>query len=255
MNNVVIIEDEIVAAQRLERLIFQIRPEYNIIATLQTIEEAVEWLSQNRAPYLVFMDIHLADGFSFAIFDKVKIDSPIIFVTAYSEHALNAFDVNGIDYLLKPINRERLTQAIVKVEKFGNNSGNPQLISNLVDAIQEKQNRNKTHFLIPYKDKLIPLAIDDIAYIISEFKIARVVTYNLQGYSIDHSLEELTKQLNPNDFFRANRQYIVAHKAINDLSVWFGGKLSVNLKVHVDERIIVSKARVSEFKSWYTRSI
>ena len=253
--NIVIIEDEIVAAQRLERLTHQIRPEYNIIATLQTIEEAVEWFSQNPSPNLIFMDIHLADGSSFAIFDKVQIECPVIFITAYSEHALDAFDVNGIDYLLKPINRERLTQAIVKFEKLGNSGGNPQLISNLIATLQTTQNKNKTHFLIPYKDKLIPLAVDDIAYITAEFKIARVVTSNQQSYSIDHSLEELTKQLDPHVFFRANRQYIVAHRAINDLSVWFGGKLSVNLKIPTDERIIVSKARVSGFKTWYTRNI
>ena len=252
--NVVIIEDEIVAAQRLERLTHQIRPEYNIIATLQTIEEAVEWFSRNPSPNLIFMDIHLADGSSFAIFDKVRIECPVIFITAYSEHALDAFEVNGIDYLLKPINRERLIQAVVKFEKFGNSSDNPQLISSLIATLQEKQNKSKSHFLIPYKDKLIPLAVQDIAYIIAEFKIARVVTFNLQSYSIDHSLEELTKQLDPNDFFRANRQYIVAHKAINDLSVWFGGKLSVNLKIPTDERIIVSKAKVFDFKSWYTRN-
>jgi len=252
--NVAIIEDEIVATQRLERLIRQIRPEYNIVVTLQTIEESVEWFSQNPAPDLVFMDIHLADGSSFAIFDKIQVESPIVFATAYSEHALDAFEVNGIDYLLKPVNKERLTQAIVKFEKLGNSGGNPQLISNLIATLQEKQNKNKTHFLIPYKDKLIPLAVEDIAYITAEFKIARVFTYNLKSYSIDHSLEELTKQLDPHFFFRANRQYIVAHKAINDLSVWFGGKLSVNLTVPTDERIIVSKAKVSDFKTWYTRN-
>jgi len=252
--NIVIIEDEVVAAQRLERLTLKIRPEYNIVATLQTIEEAVEWFSQNPSPELIFMDIHLADGSSFAIFEKVQIESPVIFVTAYSEHALNAFDVNGIDYLLKPINIERLTQAIVKFEKFGNSTTNPKLISDLIATLQVSQNKSKTHFLIPYKDKLIPLAIEDIAYIIAEFKIARVVTYDKHNYTIDHSLEELTKQLDPHDFFRANRQYIVAHKSIRDLSVWFGGKLAVNLKVPIDERIIVSKAKVSEFKIWYTRN-
>ena len=252
--NIVIVEDEIVAAQRLEQLTKQVRPEYNIVTTLQTIEESIKWFTQSPAPGLVFMDIHLADGSSFAIFDKVQIESPIIFVTAYSEYAIDAFDVNGIDYLLKPINKERLTQAIVKFEKLGHSNGNPQLISNLISTLQEKQSKHKTHFLIPYKDKLIPLAVQEIAYVIAEFKIARVVTYSSQNYSVDLSLDELIKQLDPHGFFRANRQYIVAHEAINDLSVWFGGKLSVNLKIPVDERIIVSKARVPDFKLWYTRT-
>ncbi|MDL2319561.1 LytTR family DNA-binding domain-containing protein [Alistipes sp. OttesenSCG-928-B03] len=251
----VIVEDEIVAAQRLASLVSQVRAEYDIVATLQTIEEAVEWFSQNPMPGLVFMDIHLADGSSFAIFDKVKIECPVIFTTAYNEYALEAFEVNGIDYLLKPINRDRLAQAIVKFEKLGNAAADPQLITNLVATLHEKQNRGRTHFLVPHKDKLVPLAISDIAYIFAELKIARVITHDSQSYSIDYSLEEVIKQLDPSEFFRVNRQYIVAHGSIKDLSVWFGGKLAVNLKVPVDERIIVSKARASEFKAWYTRDI
>ena len=252
---IVIIEDEIVAARQLERLIGQIRPEYTVVTTLQTIEESVKWFEQNHTPDLVFMDIHLADGSSFAIFDKAKIECPIIFTTAYSEYALEAFEVNGIDYLLKPMNGDRLTQAISKFEKFGESKADSELIAKLIATIKDRQSQNKTHFLIPYKDRLIPLAVQDIAYVIAEFKIARVVTCNSQSYSIDFSLEELMKQLDSHEFFRVNRQYIVAHKAINDLSVWFGGKLSVNLKVPVEERIIVSKAKVPDFKIWYTRSL
>ena len=252
---IVIIEDEVVAVQQLERLINQIRPEYTIVTALQTIEETVKWFEQNSTPDLVFMDIHLADGSSFVIFDKVQIESPVIFTTAYSEYALEAFAVNGIDYLLKPINRERLTQAITKFEKFGEGRANSEMIAKLIATIKERQGQSKSHFLIPYKDRLIPLAVQDIAYVSAEFKIARVVTYNSQSYSIDFSLEELMKQLDSHEFFRVNRQYIVAHKSINDLSVWFGGKLSVNLKVPVEERIIVSKAKVPDFKEWYTRGL
>ena len=252
---IVIIEDEIVAAQQLDRLINQIRPEYTVITALQTIGESVKWFEQNATPDLVFMDIHLADGSSFAIFDKTQIECPVIFTTAYSEHALEAFEVNGIDYLLKPINKERLAQAIVKFEKFGESRADSEIISKLIATIKDKQSQSKSHFLIPYKDRLVPLAVQDIAYVTAEFKIARVVTCNSQSYSIDFSLEELMKQLDSHEFFRANRQYIVAHKAINDLSVWFGGKLSVNLKVPVEERIIVSKAKVPDFKEWYTRGL
>lgn len=204
-------------------------------------------------PDLVFMDIHLADGSSFEIFDKVKLNCPIIFTTAYNEYALNAFEVNSIDYLLKPINKKRLAQAITKFGNFSYKKDNTELIANLMATFNEKTNRYKTHFLIPHKDKLIPLAVEDIAYFTSEFKIARVVCYNDQSYSVDSSLEEVMKHLDPEVFFRVNRQYIVAHKAISDLSIWFAGKLSVNLCVTVPERIVVSKARVSEFKNWYTR--
>jgi len=250
---VVIVEDEIVAAQTLSRLINEVRDDMKIIAILQTVEESIEWFETNPMPELIFMDIHLADGSSFEIFKKVELKCPIIFTTAYNEYALEAFEVNSIDYLLKPINKKRLAQAINKFGNFSYRKDNSKLISELVSVINEKQNRHKTHFLIPHKDKLIPLNVDDIAYFASEFKIARVVTFESQSYSLDYSLEELMKHLDPEVFFRVNRQYIVSHKAIKDISIWFTGKLSVNLSVSVPERILVSKARASEFKGWYTK--
>ncbi|NDV56572.1 LytTR family DNA-binding domain-containing protein [Bacteroides sp. 519] len=251
--NIVIVEDEIVAAQTLSRLIQEIRTDFTILTVLQSVEDSVEWFSQHPMPDLIFMDIHLADGSSFEIFNHVKIDCPIIFTTAYNEYALDAFEVNSIDYLLKPINKKRLTQAILKFGNFTYKKDNTQLINDFISTINKSQNRYKTHFLIPHKDKLIPLAVEDIACFYSELKIARVVCFNSQSYSLDYSLEELMKHLNPELFFRVNRQYIVAHKAINDISIWFAGKLSVNLNVNVPERILVSKARATEFKSWYTR--
>ena len=252
---VVIVEDEIIAAQTLSRLVREIRADLEIATVLQSVEESVEWFSQHPAPDLVFMDIHLADGSSFGIFDQVRIDCPIIFTTAYNEYALEAFEVNGIDYILKPINKSRLSQALLKFGNFTYKSDNGRLISELAASLREKQNRHKTHFLIPHRDKLLPIAVENIACFCAESKIARLQTFDGQHYQLDYSLEELMKHLDPGQFFRVNRQYIVAHRAIRDLSVWFGGKLSVNLSVPTEERVIVSKARASEFKAWYTREI
>lgn len=249
----IIIEDEVIACQTLKRYIRELRSDIEIVAMLQTVEESVEWFSTHPAPDLVFMDIHLADGSSFAIFEAVKVDCPVVFTTAYNEYALEAFEVAGIDYLLKPINKERLKQAIEKYESFRQKDENAVLIANLVATLNEKQNRRKTHFLVPHRDKLIPLIAEDIAYCSAEFKVARAVTFEGKSYSLDYSLEELMKHLDPEGFFRVNRQYIVAHRAINDLSMWFAGKLSVNLSVPVPEKIIVSKPRSAEFKAWYTR--
>ncbi|MDL2247647.1 LytTR family DNA-binding domain-containing protein [Bacteroides sp. OttesenSCG-928-J23] len=248
---VVIVEDEIIAAQVLERAINEIRPDFEMVAVLQSVEESVEWFQNNPLPDLVFMDIHLGDGSSFDIFEKTTLDCPIIFTTAYNEYALEAFEVNGIDYLLKPINKKRLTQAIDKFTHLTNKPNNTKIISDLVATLTENQNKYKTHFLIPHKDKLIPLAIEDIACITSEMKMARVICFNSQTYSLDYSLDELMKHLDPELFFRVNRQYIVAHKAIEDMSIWFAGKLSLNLRIPISERVLVSKARVSEFKAWY----
>ena len=252
--NALIIEDEVIAAETLSRLLSEIRPECAILDVLQTVEDCVEWFESNPSPDLVFMDIHLADGSSFTIFEKVEVACPIVFTTAYNEYALDAFEVNGIDYLLKPINKVRLQKALTKYENISHPHTNSVLINNLVEAFQIKQKQQRSHFLIPYKDKLLPLAINDIAYIYAEQKVAQVVTFDKQHYMLDYSLDEVMKNVDTERFFRVSRQYIVSHRAVKDISIWFSGKLAVNLSVPVSERILVSKGRVSEFKQWFTRN-
>ena len=250
----VIVEDELVAAQKLQRLIQQTAGDFQIAAILQSIDESIEWFSLNDAPDLVFMDIHLADGSAFSIFEKVKISCPVIFTTAYDEYALKAFEVNSIDYLLKPINEKGFDRAITKFRNLvSTKASNNQLIPDILAAISEARTVYKSNFLIPHKDKLIPLATDKIACFYSENKMVKIFTLDQQTYYMDNSLEDIFVKLNPKAFFRANRQYIVSHEAIKDISVWFGSKLSINLKVQVPEKIIVSKARVPEFKAWYTK--
>jgi two-component system LytT family response regulator len=249
----VIIEDEFVATQNLQRLISQVADDIQVIAVLQSVEESIEWFSLNTAPDLVFLDIHLADGSSFSIFEKVKILCPIIFTTAYDEYALKAFEVNSIDYLLKPINQKNLERAVQKLRNLvTTKTDNADMISNVLAAFKETRKAYKSNFLIPHKDKFIPLAIHKIACFYTENKMVKIITEDNQSYNLDSSLEDLYIQLDPSQFFRANRQYIVSHKAIKDISVWFGSKVSINLSVTVPEKIIVSKARVSEFKAWYT---
>lgn len=247
----VIVEDEFIAAQSLKRLLKISKQSINIAAVLQSVEESVEWFLLNPHPDVVFMDIHLADGDSFSIFEQVKISCPIIFTTAYDEYALKAFEVNSLDYLLKPINQKKLDRALEKLVNFTLPQDYSESINKILETIQQTKNPHKKHFLIPYRDKLIPLKTSDIAYIVSEYKMAKIITFNNQTYLLDTSLDELGRQLDPADFFRANRQYIVAHKAIQDMSVWFGGKLSVNLFVPASERILVSRARNNEFKAWF----
>jgi Response regulator of the LytR/AlgR family len=252
----VIIEDEIVAAQKLQRLLGNLADDIRIVAVLQTVEESIEWFLLNAMPDLVFMDIHLADGSAFALFDKVRISCPVIFTTAYDEYALKAFEVNSIDYLLKPIDEKSLERALTKFRKMTvSGSSNTDMIAGLLEAFKAGEKVYKSNFLIPYKDKFIPLSTQSIACIYTENKILKIITMDGLVYSMDSSLEELYGQLDPACFFRANRQYIVAHKAIRDISVWFGGKLSINIRVAIPvaEKIVVSKARVPEFKAWYTK--
>ncbi len=250
----VIVEDEFIAAQNLQRLISQVAADIEVITILQSVEESVEWFTNHPAPDLVFMDIHLADGSSFSIFEKVNISCPIIFTTAYDEYALKAFEVNSIDYLLKPINTKSFERAIVKFKHLGSTNDNATAsIVKLLSTFNKTKDAYKSHFLIPHKDKLIPLPVERIACFYVENKMAKMITTDNQSFFMDSSLEELFLQLEPTAFFRANRQYIVAHKAIKDISIWFGSKLSINLLVPVPEKIIVSKARVAEFKVWYTK--
>ena len=247
----VIVEDEIFAAQALQGLIDEIDTTIEVLAVLQSAEDSIEWFDTHPVPDLVFMDIHLADGSSFAIFDAVNITCPIVFTTAYDEYALKAFEVNSIDYLLKPINRKDLERAINKYKNlmvgFDNNSA---LINKLIASLKQGERTYKSYFLVAERDKLIPLATADIACIFIDEKMVKAVTFAGRTYYLDQTLDELMLQLSPVDFFRANRQYIIARKAVKNMAVWFGGKLAVNLSVQTPERIIVSKLKAGEIKRW-----
>ena len=246
-----IIEDEILAAQSLQKLVKEVSPDTEIIGILQSIEESVAWFDENPMPDLVFMDIHLADGSSFAIFEKTQITCPIIFTTAYDEYALKAFEVCSIDYLLKPINRNDLTRAMNKFNALvGEKSDNNEALDKLLRQIGMKKSY-KSCFLVPERDKLVPLPTANIAYIYIEDKWVKAVTMGEHTHYISQTLDDIMAQLDPEVFFRANRQFIISREAVKDLSIWFGNKLAINLTVPVPEKIIVSKARVGEFKSWF----
>ena len=247
----IIIEDENVAAQSLQALIKEIDPDIEIIATLETIEESVEWFDEHPMPDLVFMDIHLADGSSFAIFEKVDVTCPIIFTTAYDEYALTAFEVNSIDYLLKPINKKDLERALAKYKNLSGTAPEKTALDGLLQQMGSLKKKYKTCFLLPERDKLIPLATSNIAYIFIDTKTVKAVSMDNHTHYMSQTLDEIMSQLDPEVFFRANRQFIISRHAVKDMSVWFGNKLSINLSVPVPEKIIVSKARVGEFKTWF----
>jgi len=246
----IIIEDELIAVQNLKRLIEQINRNIEIIAVLKSISASVKWFSANPNPDLVFMDIHLSDGSSFTIFEKVKITAPVIFTTAYDEYALKAFEVNSIDYLLKPINVKELERAIDKFSRF---SSNEELIAQMLTLFKKEKKDYKSIFLMPHKDKFLPLSVNDIAYIYAENKMAKMVTFDNRTFPEFSSLDEIQRQIDPDKFFRASRQFIISHKAIKDIVAWFDSKLSINLTVETPEKIIISRARASDFKDWYTR--
>lgn len=243
-----IIEDEVLAAQALQKLLGEVSPEAEVLDVLETVEESIEWFENNEMPDLLFMDIHLADGSSFSIFEKVDITCPVIFTTAYDEYALKAFEVNSIDYLLKPINKKDLRRAMEKYKTLviGRNQ-----MQKFMMQMEPTRKRYRSCFLMPERDKLVPLPVTNIAYVYIDSKTVKIVTFEHKNYYMNVTLDDLMDILDPELFFRANRQFIVSRTAIKDISIWFGNKLAVNLSVEVPEKIIISKAKVSEFKTWF----
>lgn len=244
-----IIEDETAAARNLKMLLAASYPEIDVIGTIESVAEAVAWFGANPTPELVFMDIHLADGNSFRIFDSVKIECPIIFTTAYDQYALDAFRVNSIDYLLKPIKQSDLERAVGKLMAL-TSAASREYVGRTQEMVEKANNKSNSTLLVQVKDKIIPISTDDIAFFYTSNERVSVTTLDGRCYPVDGTLEGHYGALSTEQFFRANRQFIIARRAIRDMSVWFGSRLAVNLSVDTPERIIVSKARTSEFKAW-----
>jgi len=245
-----IIEDEILAAKQLQSVLKEVGG-IDVIGVLESISETLEWFEANQQPEILFLDIHLADGSAFEIFKHLNINCPVIFTTAYDEYALRAFKVNSIDYLLKPIDVEGVNNAIKKLKSLSVSRGNNHDIQKLIDSFK-KNSGYKTHFLIPVKgDKLFPVQCNDIACFYIDASLVKAKTFEDKTYNFENTLDDLAEILNPADFFRANRQFIISRSAIKDIDFWFNNRLSVNLKVAVPEKILISKARVSEFKNWF----
>ena len=248
--NVIIIEDEELAVRNLQSIFKEIGS-ITIIAVLESIVDTVEWFELNEDPDLVFMDIHLADGSAFEIFKLVDINCPVIFTTAYDAYALQAFKVNSIDYLLKPIDATAVKKALNKFKSMTKGNVSSDELKKILSIIKPNIDY-KTHFLVNQKgDKLIPLIVSDIAYIYIDLNIVKAVTYDQKAFVMQYTIDELSAVLNPKDFYKANRQFIISRKAIKDVDLWFNSRLSINLKPTAPEKILVSKARITDFKLWF----
>lgn len=248
-----IIEDEKAALRNLKALLGETDPTIDVVGETDSIVDSIDWLSNHPMPDLVFMDIHLADGSAFEISNHVEITCPIIFTTAYDEYALRAFKVNSIDYLLKPITPTDLQAALAKWKQLGSGPAKEEPEYGRLLRELGKAKSYKTHFLIPAKgNKFIPLAASAILYFHIADGCVKAVDQEGKEYVFPQTLDELADSLDPRQFFRANRQYIVSKKVIKDIDLWFNNRLSINLKVPVSEKILISKAKVNEFKNWFT---
>ncbi|MBO7311864.1 MAG: response regulator transcription factor [Alistipes sp.] len=249
MKKVIIVEDETAAAVNLRSMLSTVVGEVEVVALLESVEEAVEYFRGDVDADVVFMEIHLADGDSFRIFRSVEIDLPIIFTTAYDEYALEAFKVNSIDYLLKPFGEEELRRALDKLNRLTASERVAQRGS-VEKMVAESESEVVQTMLVRYKDKIIPVKMDDVAYFYTYAERVTLTTLSGESYPVDKTLEALSQQLSEDKFFRANRQFIISRRAVKDIAVWFGSRLALNLTVETPERIIISKARVPEFKQW-----
>ncbi|GAB3692170.1 LytTR family DNA-binding domain-containing protein [Spirosoma flavus] len=262
--NILLIEDEEPTARKLKRLVQEIEPIANIVGITGSVEESVAWLREHTSPDLILMDIELADGQSFAIFNQVAVNCPVIFTTAYDEYAIQAFRVNSIDYLLKPVKADELRRAFAKLQTLKTMLAQrpdtiQQQLKNLLAQLATPTNQTepvveqpiaRTRFLVKQGQRLIPVGIDEIAYFFTRNRLSFVQTRDEHEWMLDYNMDELATMLDPKRFIRLNRQVIAEVRAIEKVHIHFNGKLKISLTPAFDEEVMVSRDKAAEFKTW-----
>jgi two-component system, LytTR family, response regulator LytT len=249
MKNILIIEDEDAAARRITKMINELVPDANILPAIPSIQLGVEYLKNNVAPDLILSDVHLADGQSFEIFRQVQINTPIIFTTAYDQYALDAFRVNGIDYLLKPIKKEELERAIKKFNQLS--AAAPAIdIQKLLQSLQHPQPAYKDRFAVRYGEHIKTIETIDAAYFYTENKVNFMVTKDARRFAIDYNLDQLEGLLDPKKFFRINRQFIIGFHSITEMFSYSKSRVLIKLNPPSKLETIVSAERSASFKTW-----
>lgn len=252
-HTILIIEDEIQAAIDLQLSIKSLQPAGTVIEMVDSVEAGIDWLGSNPLPQLIFSDIQLGDGLAFDIFKQVPVQCPVIFCTAYDQYALQAFQNNGIDYLLKPVDDVLLKKSLVKLDAIKQTIQAPfntDLLQQLTREISGLHKTWKTTFLVSYRDKMIPVSTNDILFFRISEEVVEVVTTNGQQYRLPDSLDYIETLVDPGLFYRANRQYLLAFMAIKEVETYFERKLLVRLTNTSTEPVIISKAKASHFLKW-----
>ncbi len=250
---ILIIEDEFHAAKRLSGLVTKLRPGAQILNVLDSVEDATEWLEQNSHPDLIFMDIQLADGLSFEIFKKTRIEAPVIFTTAFDEYALRAFKTNSVDYLLKPVDEVEMVGALEKYERLFGKTDTPTLEVGAIQALLKAmaQPEYSSRFVIKSSQGLTYLSVSEIAWFLSEGGLTYLVSKANKKHHLDYTLEQLEDLLDPKSFFRINRKMIVGIESVQKVSDYFNSRLKIALQpASGDEDSIVSRERVKAFRGW-----
>ena len=244
---VLIVEDETSAYINLKKILEEVDKTIEITENTESIKQTVKWLENNNAPDLIFMDIHLSDGSAFNIFNLITVEVPIVFTTAYDEYAIEAFKVNSIDYLMKPIEKSEVKRAIEKYRKLTEHD--------LVKYINQLSQliplgRYPEKLLIPVKDKLIQVTLNEVACFYTSDNSTQIILLDGQKYLYNKSLDSIINTVNPALFFRANKQFVIAKKHVSDITIWFDNRLLISLMVETPERIYISKNKAALFKQW-----
>lgn len=247
---VLIIEDENLTARRLESLLHKYDASIEVLDRIPSVSKAVQWFERHPAPDLVFMDIHLEDDLGFRIFEQIELTTPIIFTTAYDEYMIQAFKVNSIDYLLKPVNYDELVAAIKKYQLLRKQFSSPDLTALLSLLGKPKETAYKDRFMITVGTKIRSIETEEIAYFFLEEKVTFLVTKDGLNLPLDYSLDKLTQLLNPQRFFRISRQYLVSLPAIETIHTYSATKLKLDLKPRSRHEVFVSGDRMADFKEW-----
>ena len=248
---VLIIEDEPATAQRLEKMLKTLIPDILLYETIDTVEDSVNYFNKGNTPDLVFMDIHLADGNSFEIFEQTVIKCPIIFTTAYDQYAIKAFKVNSIDYILKPINKVDLENSLKKYqESYSATTQNVFDINQMMELIQNKAQPELKRLIVKIGPKINAIKILDIAYFQVVNKAAYAVLFMGNRYPIDYTMEQLESELNKEQFFRVNRSFIICFDAIKSMTAYSKSRIRIELKPYCEQEVLSSTNRTGQFKSW-----
>ncbi len=252
--NILIIEDEPQAAKRIEALVLELLPHAHVLNKIDSVKKSVQWFKNNPSPDLALVDIQLADGTSFQIFEQCEVKCPVIFTTAYDEYALKAFKVNSIDYILKPVDKNDLQAALRKLETLTrNNDDTRKLLASIGDVVHELSKKHKERFVIKVGEHLRTIEVKHILYFYSQDKATFCHTDENRNHIIDFTLEQLEEMIDPSACFRVNRKYFVRAEAIQDIISYTNSRLRLVLKNSNDSAVIVARERVQEFKQWLDR--
>lgn len=254
--NILIVEDEDLAVKKLKKTLLSVDETATIVGEADSIKTTVNWLQSNPSPDLILMDIELADGQSFEIFNQVQVKSPVIFITSYDEYALKAFKVNSVDYLLKPVQKEDLQAALEKYhdmkKMYTAEPARQVLIEDLVKELQQKLQTKeyRKRFLVKHGQKLVSVELDDIAYFFSDGRLNFFKTTDNKKFVVDYTMDELNDMLDPDKYFRISRSFFISVNSVAQIHDYFGNRLMLQLKPETEKEAIVSREKVTEFKNW-----